>query len=406
MRIRYGALFALAVSAVFLAGGCAAKQPAPEGAAPPVKKPAETAGTAAPAGAGAGPTFSDLFSARDLSGKYEESEAAPVVLTGNGAETSSGGVKISGSTVTVTQEGTYILTGTLDGSVVVDAGKEAKVQLVLDGVTLRPDTFAAIYVKQADKVFITLAEGTVSTLSGGETFTQTDGTGVDAVIFSRDDLTLNGTGTLEISAPGGHGIAGKDEVTVTGGTYRIEATGHAISGKDSVAIAGGSFTLDAEKDGLHAGKDAAGDLGSLYIAGGDFVIRSSDDAIHATHRLQIDGGTFDITASEGLEATVVQINGGEIKIWASDDGINAGRKSGAADPVVEFNGGTTVIEMGPGDTDGVDSNWDIIVNGGTVSVTGRSTFDYDGTALHNGGTVIVNGETVTEIPNQFGGWHG
>ena len=347
---------------------------------------------------------SELFSKRDLSGDYDASEALAITLTGSSAQADSDAVQISGSTVTITAEGTYILTGTLEnGSVIVDVSKEEKVQLVLDGVTIHSETFAAVYVRQADKVFITLAEGSTNVLSNGGTFTQIDDSNVDAVIFSRDDLTLNGSGTLQISSPGGHGIVGKDEVTITGGTYQIAAANHAISGKDSIAISGGSFALAAYKDGLHSENDDDDTLGNITITGGEFVIQVYDDAIHATCQLQIDGGSFDITAAEGLEATYIRINDGVIHIQASDDGINAARKSSACVPTVEFNGGTVTIVMGAGDTDGVDSNGNIIVNGGVIDVTGNSTFDYDGAAQFNGGTIIVNGTVTNSIPNQMMG---
>ena len=347
---------------------------------------------------------SELFSKRDLSGDYDASEALAITLTGSSAQADSDAVQISGSTVTITAEGTYILTGTLEnGSVIVDVSKEEKVQLVLDGVTIHSETFAAVYVRQADKVFITLAEGSTNVLSNGGTFTQIDDSNVDAVIFSRDDLTLNGSGTLQISSPGGHGIVGKDEVTITGGVYEIIAADNAIRAKDSIAIAGGSFVLTAGDDGLHAENADDDSLGSIYIAGGSFSIQAADDAIHAHSLLQIDGGSFDLTAAEGMEASYIRINDGEISISASDDGVNAAYKSSAYTPTVEINGGTLSIVMGAGDTDGVDSNGDLIISGGTVDVTGRSAFDFDGTAQYTGGTIIVNGQTLDAIPNSMMG---
>ncbi|MBQ6914327.1 MAG: carbohydrate-binding domain-containing protein [Kiritimatiellae bacterium] len=312
-------------------------------------------------------------------------------------------MSIDGSTVTITAAGVYVLSGTLNGSVVVDATSDDKVQLVLDGATIHSDTFAAICVKQADKVFVTLADGTVNALSNGGAFTQLDDNNVDAVIYSKDDLTLNGTGTLRISSPAGHGIVSKDELTVTDGVYEIAAANHALVGKDSIAIAGGTFTLAAGEDGLHSKNSDDETYGNIYIAGGAFTIQCGDDAIHANTLLTIDGGTFDITAAEGLEATYIQINDGVINISASDDGINAARKSSVCVPTVEFNGGTTTIVMGAGDTDGVDSNGNIIINGGVIDVTGQSAFDYDGAAQVNGGTILVNGTQVSSIPNQMMG---
>ena len=345
---------------------------------------------------------SEAFSDRDLSGEYDD-ETVAITLTGDSAAADSDAVTVSGSTVTITAAGTYILSGELDGSIVVNASKDDKVQLVLDGVSIHSETFAAVYVAQADKVFVTLADGAENTLSNGGTFTQIDDSNVDAVVFSRDDLTFNGTGSLAITSPAGHGIVCKDELVFTDGTYEIGSANHAISAKDSISIADGDYTLAAYGDGLHAENNDDETLGSIYIAGGAFQIGSADDAIHAVTTVQIDGGTFEISAAEGIEGTYIQINDGEIRIEASDDGVNAAYKSSAYTPTFEMNGGTLTVVMGAGDTDGVDSNGNIIVNGGTIDVTGSSAFDCDGSARYNGGTIIVNGQQVNSIPSQMMG---
>ena len=348
--------------------------------------------------------ITDAFSKRDLSGEYDTGEAIAITLNGSSASAIASGVTVNGSVVTITEAGTYILSGTLDnGYVVVNVSKEDKVQLVLNGVDINSDTFAPIYVVSADKVFITLADGTENMLTSGGSFVQIDDNNVDAVIFSKDDLTLNGEGSLTIVSPAGHGITCKDDLVITGGTYAITAANHGIEANDSLAVSDGSFTIRAGKDGIHIENDDDDTLGNIYIEDGSFSITCGDDGIHANTLIVIDGGTFDITAAEGIEASYITINDGDITISASDDGVNAAKKSTAYTPTVEINGGSITITMGQGDTDGIDSNGNIVMNGGTVTVTGNSSFDYDGTAQFTGGTIIVNGQQLNYIPNQMMG---
>ncbi len=354
--------------------------------------------------AGVETAFAEAFSSRDLAGTYDAASAVRIALNGTSISCDSSAVTVSGTTVTITAAGTYLFSGTLDnGTVIVDAGKEDKVQLVLEGVSIHSDTFAAIYVRQADKVFVTLAEGTVNTLSNGGTFTAIDDYNVDGVIFSKDDLTLNGSGKLVISASGKHGVVCKDDLVITDGTYEITASSHALSGKDSVSIAGGTFTLTAGKDGIHSENTEDAQKGSVYLADGTFTITAGSDGVSASGILQVDGGTYTITASEGMEGTYLRVNGGTVQIYATDDGMNAARKVSGYTPTIEINGGDLKVEVGPGDTDGIDSNGNLIITGGTIDVTGNSAFDCDGTVTFTGGTVIVNGQQVDTIPTQMGG---
>ncbi len=311
-----------------------------------------------------------------------------------------------GQDIRITEEGVYVLTGNAKNVTVyveTDEADDAKVQIVLDGVTIENDDFPVIYVTEADKVFVTTAED--SSLSVTGTFTADGDTNTDGVIFSRSDLVLSGTAVLTVSSTD-NGIVCKDDLKITGGAYDITAGSCALEANDSIRIADGTFVLTAGDDGLHAENDDDITEGWVYIADGDFTITAGDDGIHANTVVQIDGGTFDIDAAEGIEGSVIQINGGTIHINAGDDGINAAYKSSAYYPTIEINDGEITIVMASGDTDGVDSNGNLIINGGTIDVTGQSTFDYDGTATYNGGTIITNGTVVNSIPNQMMGGMG
>lgn len=271
--------------------------------------------------------------------------------------------------VTISEGGTFIITGeTSDGSITVDAGDE-EVQLVLRDVSLTCSDSSAITVLSSGGVSVIL-EGNNYLANGGQ-FVNDSEEAIDAVVYSKDDLTVSGEGSLEISSPAGHGIVCKDEMVITGGTYVIEALEDGINTNDA-----------------------------LLITDGIFEINAGDDAIHTDGIISITGGTFDITAAEGLEGTEIVIDGGEITIAATDDGINAAQKTDNVAVYVEINGGNITITMGQGDTDGIDSNGDITITGGTIDITGMSAIDYDGTATFTGGTLIVNGSQTDTIPNQ------
>ncbi|MGB4659968.1 MAG: carbohydrate-binding domain-containing protein [Mobilitalea sp.] len=304
---------------------------------------------------------------------------------------------ISGEDVLIEEEGIYVLSGEVEEvSVIVEAADDAKIQIVFDGVNISNEDSPTIYVKSADKVFVTTTDS--------ENYMEVTGTyiadgdnNLDAVIYSKSDLTLNGTGTLEIVSEQGNGVTSKDDLKVTGGTYIISSAEDGLEANDAILIYDGNFTITSNQDALHSENEDDSSLGYLYIYNGTFNISAGDDAIHGTSIVQIDGGTINVeTCMEGIEGTYLQINGGTITIYAKDDGINATAKS-TYDVVIEVNGGTIDVSMGSGDTDAFDSNGDIYINGGTISIEATSAFDSDGTAELNDGDVTVNGETITQI---------
>jgi len=336
-------------------------------------------------------SYSDLFTGRDLEQSPDLAKAVSYTLT-------------DGEDIRITAAGVYVLNGTAkNATVYVEAGQDDKVQLVLNGVTVTNSDFPVIYVKSADKVFVTT--GADSSLKVTGAF-RTDGSvNTDGVIFSRSDLVLNGTAALSIVSTD-NGVVSKDDLKVTGGTYTINAPSKAIDANDSIRIADGVFDLTAGTDGLHAENNDDDALGYIYIGGGQFNINAGDDAIHANSVVQIDQGTLVLRAAECIEGTYIQINDGSVDIQSWDDGLNAARKSAAYSAALEINGGEITVAMSQGDTDGIDSNGDLIINGGVIRVTASSSFDYDGSAQYNGGTIIVNGQQVSSIPNQMMGGRG
>lgn len=489
-------------------------------------------------------TDADMFTERDKKTDYDESNAITVKLNGSSATASSESVKISGSAVTVTEEATYIISGELsDGMIIVNAPDTAKLQLVFDGVNITSKTSAALYIIEADKVFITLADGTKNTLANGGSFTSADDNNIDAVLFSRQDLTMNGTGDLTVTSPAGHGIVCKDDLVITGGNYVINSAFHGLDANDSVRIANADFTIDAGKDAVHAENTEDTSLGFVYISsgnikaeaegdgiaasahmqiadgtidllvgggsengskehsdffggfmgggrhgrmypddmqtdtstidesstsmkglkaangmlisGGNITVNSADDSIHSDASLTVNGGNFtvasgddavhaedtltvtdcniDITESyEGLEALHIDIQGGDIKLKASDDGLNAaggtdqsgttggrdgmfgggrpggkGGPGGMGDPggmggggmssdsdgSIKVSGGTLYINSSG---DGIDANGTLEISGGHTTVVGpthgdTATLDYDVSATITGGTFIGTG---------------
>lgn len=349
-----------------------------------------------------------LFTDRDRDGSFDESKSAVITLSGSAATCTSDAVQISGTTVTITDEGTYILRGSLnDGRIVVNAAKEDKTQLVLDGVSVNSATSAPIYILQADKVFITLAEGTENTLSNGGSFEQVDDNNIDGVIFSKEDVTFNGSGSLTVTSPAGHGIVSKDELTVTGGSYTVSSASHGLSGKDSVCIAEGTMHITAGKDGIHAENNDDASMGYIYIESGSFTVSAEGDGISSANAMQIDGGTFDIVSGGGSENGTKQTSdnwggfmgggmgggrpgmGGRSESAATADASEESSSikglKAAGDLVI--NGGSYSINAAD---DAVHSNTDLTVTGGSFNIaTGDDGFHADETLTVTAGTIQI-----------------
>lgn len=351
----------------------------------------------------------ELITNRDREGSYDESKAAVIRLNGSSAACDSNAVQISGSTVTITDEGTYILSGTLDdGMIIVNAEKKDKTQLVLNGVTIHSETSAPIYVLQADKVFVTLAEGTENVLSNGGTYTAIDENNIDAVIFSKEDLTLNGSGSLTVTSPAGHGVVSKDELTVAGGSYEINCASHGLAGKDNVCIANASLNITAGKDGIHGENADDAALGFVYIESGSFMISAEGDGISSAAYMHIQGGSFNIITGGGSVNAEKQTSdswggfmggvgrgkggpgggsfGGSTASNSEEDSTSIKGLKAAGD--LTINDGSFIIDAAD---DAVHSNASVTVNGGTFEIaTGDDGFHADETLTVTAGTVNIS----------------
>ena len=318
--------------------------------------------------------------------------------------------------VTIDAAGEYVISGTLtNGQVVINVGDDDLVQLYLNNASITNNSGSVIVVANAGEVVITLVEGTANTVVDGSTYTNLDENGEpDAAIFSHDDLTINGTGSLTVLANYTKGIESRDDFKISGGTISVNAVGSGLFGNNTIEIEAADLVITAGVDSIHSD-------GDIVIESGSLTINSGDDGIHADGMITINGGTIDIqTSYEGIEATDVVINDANITILANDDGINgAGGNDNSGNagmgPIdffssssasITINGGTIMITAGTsGNGDGLDANGSITITGGDTvivqpaSYRDYSNIDFNTTFSLTGGNVRIletNG-TYTEV---------
>ena len=378
------------------------------------------------------------FTGNDLNGSWDYDPTAVITLNNDSISMSGSGAYVYQNSVVISRSGYYEITGTLDnGSIIVDAEDNSKVWILLDNAYISNDTGACIDVEQADKVFLILADGSENTLVSGSAFSEdTVNDGIHAALFSRDDLTISGSGTLAVSAQYKHGIEVNDDFVVTGGNITIEAVGDAVHANDSFRFCNAVMTVNAEDEGIDVDRedgyfymesgtleivsadDAVHTEGNILIAGGNLTISAGDDAVHSETSVVIDGGEILINACyEGVEAPQITMNAGDVTIYPDDDGFNANggssnmfgfqmpwdqntetEESDDEEPsVVTINGGSlTIINDSGRDADGIDSNGNIYISGGDIRVSlvnsgSNSTIDY---GSENGGVCEISGGTV------------
>lgn len=341
----------------------------------------------------------EMFTDKDISGEYTESEASVITLNGDGASCSGGGVTVSGGVVTITQKGVYIVTGTLtNGQVAVNVDDTKKVQLVLRNASINSADSAAIYVISADKVFLTL-EGS-NTVSNSLTFVSTD-ENIDGAIYSKEDLTVNGSGTLNVTCASGHGIVCKDDLKLMSGAVNVTSNaGHAVDANDSVRIYGGKYSFTSAKDGIHVENSSDATLGYIYIKSGETTIVSGSDGMDAGSTVQIDGGTFSLTngggSSIGLNTSVdsfkgikangnIVLNGGTYVIASRDDALHTNAS-------IRIEEGDYTLNSGD---DGIHADSVVLINGGNIDIIKS----YEGI---EGKSITVTGGTIDLVASDDG----
>ncbi len=307
----------------------------------------------------------------------------PMVMNGNGVTTitfngdsitvDGSGTIVSGSVITITSAGTYHISGTLDdGQLIVETEDEDAVELILNGTNITNSTSAPIFISSAAQTVITLTTGTENTLTDGEDYVFADGEDEpDAALFSKDDLVIQGDGSLTVNANYKNGIVSKDNLEITGGNITVTAAKHAIKGKDSITILDGTFTINAGSDGMQSDNDEDTSLGYITISGGTFNITSANDGIQAETTLTISDGDFTIVAgggsgivtddsAKGLKAGVeIVVTGGTFNINSADDAVHSN------DSITIDSG---VFTLATAD-DGIHSDATVTINGGDITVT-------------------------------------
>ena len=363
-------------------------------------------------------SVADIVTDRDLEGTWEEDGATKISLSDDGCAVDGAGAVADGTTVTITAGGTYVLTGQMSaGQVVVNADGE-KVQLVLDGVSVTSTDSAAILVRAAKKVWLTLADGTQNKLATSGSFAEDDEYSIDGAVWCKSDLTINGTGALTVSSAEGHGIVCKDELALVSGGVEVEAARHAVQAQDAACVVAGTWSLTAGTDGIHCGDDDDAEKGSVLIVGGtvsidaasdgvdaanvlevdggEVTVSAGDDGRHSERALQVDGGTVTVSKSyEGLEGSTVTVNGGVIDVTSSDDGVNA-----AGDPTGDSSAeATDVGASGPEAAAGQPE--DPMGGGQAPAGDGRAPEDADAQAPTSTGQVPAG--SGGQVPADAGG---
>lgn len=340
------------------------------------------------------------FDSEDLNSSWDIADASQIILKGDTISLDGKGTTVKGDTVTIQSGGVYAITGTLnDGQIVVDTEDKTTVKLVLNGANITNLSSAPIYVKNAEKTVITLAEGTKNTITDGDTYTLEDASSDEpnAAVYSKDDLTINGTGSLTVNANYQNGITGKDDLKIAAGNITVNAVADGIKGKNYIAIHDGNIVVNAQSDGLQSNNDEDAAKGFVYIENGTLQISAGNDGIQAETSVLIKDGDITISSGGGSANGISQSNEpmpgmkqpgmeqDQDTSSTSTDTETESYKGIKASEDITIESGNIVLDTAD---DAIHSNDSIVINAGTISINSGD----DG--IHSDSTMVINGGEI------------
>lgn len=361
------------------------------------------------------------IAAEDIDVGYDEESSIGITFADGSAAIDGEGATAEGETVTISQAGTYILSGTAtNGRIIVSADKTAEIKLIFNGVDITCADNAPLLVSKAKKVYIVLEDGTENVLTDSASYSLgEDDSNTDGAIFSKADLTINGSGTLTVNANYKHGIVSKDDLVITDGNINVTSASTAMEGKDSVKISGGTVNISAGTNGIKSTNTEASDKGFISVIGGSFTVVANNDAFEAKTVLSIQGGSFDITTGGGSANASMKSDGmgGEppamptadntgltIETAANTttdstdttDSTSTSAKALKAGNEVNISGGEFKIDSAD---DSVHSNGNIVITGGNISAASGDN------GMHANGNLTISDGTV-DITKSYEGIEG
>lgn len=368
------------------------------------------------------------IAAEDIDVGYDEESSVGITFADGSAAISGDGATADGETVTISQAGTYILSGTAaNGRIIVAADIKAEVKLIFNGLDITCSDNAPLLVSKAKKVYIVLEDGTENVLTDGASYSLgEDDSNTDGAIFSKADLTINGGGTLTVNANYKHGIVSKDDLVITDGNINVASASTAIEGKDSVKISGGTFNISAGTNGIKSTNTEESDKGFISVTGGSFTVVANNDAFEAETVLSIEGGSFDITTGGGSANASMKSDGTPNGDWQNNMGNGGGGPNGGmgrpddngngmgGDPpamptaddtglTLETAANTTTDSDSTDTTDSTSTSAKALKAGSEVNISGGEfKIDSADDSVHSNGNIVITGGNISAASGDDG----